>query len=459
MRELRRSLLDDVEGSIDRAAAAMKEVAEAAQAKQVEALRSELALFGVALSQREQDGSGAGLAEVNRLLEWLGDSVAGVHVTVQDAMGEASASIADRVAALETALREHGETTSEATLVAVRAELADRATDGTAVAELRSELRSAIGHVRTDLEALRPGLGSTERLADATAQGVAGLRAQVQEQTAALQRTLADGLAAMSIQVGEQLAAIRRESADLGEQLAVVRRESAEGVAALSTELGEQLAAIRREASTTSGRLGEQLAAVRRESAEGLAAVPAQLQGQLAELQQTVVDAARADARSRETALIQATDALNAQVAAIDREVSAGLEANARAGREQLASLGAVVETAMQEVAAALATVVDAQEHDAVGALRTELRDSLNSLQAAMAEAQREQQRVLRDELTDALVSLSQLVVDSTSTEASAQAERLEAIARRIDGLARTSTDLGTAQAELRALLLRIWGG
>ena len=93
-----------------------------------------------------------------------------------------------------------------------------------------------------------------------------------------------------------------------------------------------------------------------------------------------------------------------------------------------------------------------------VGTLERNLRDALSDAVRGDTDAQQEQQRILRDELADALASVAQLVVDTARSESQARAAAFDAAGQRIDQLARATAAVVGAQAELRTMLMQLWG-
>jgi hypothetical protein len=469
MLELRQALVEDVAHTVDQAASAMEAVARTGQDKGVEALRAELALFGVAFSQREQEGTQTGLAEVARLLDAIRDEVAGVHVTVQDVVGEADAAAGERLVELQDALRTVIEDANDAAAARFRALVAD-ASEGEAhgLGQLRIAMGGAFERLQSDLGDLGPAIGRVELVSSNAADGVAALRAQLNEQLTALRRMIAE---AMQAETRARETALLQFADELQARLGVIDRQQAAGLEASAKAQREHVDVLRAVIAAS-------------------ASLEASIQGQLQELQ-----AFRGSAASAASiASLEATvGAHGLEHVVLIREVAAsvaGLEAVVQGQRKDLEALKAtvasvaavsagpppteamrpVIEAAFADLRASLekreADVVEStvgqlrasiekRDEDPVDALREELAGTVRSLEWTLTEAQQNQQRILRDELADALVSVSQLVVD----EAKARAAELDAATRRIDELARATAQVAATQWELRELLLGIWGG
>jgi hypothetical protein len=447
MLELRHALVEDVAHTVDQAATAMQAVAAAGQDKGVEALRAELALFGVAFSQREQDGTQAGLAEVARLLDAVRDEVAGVHVTVQDVVGEADAAATERVVELQAALRTVIEDANEAAAARFRALVAD-ASEGEAhgLAQLRIAIGGAFERLQSDLAGLAPSMGRVELVSSNAADGVAALRAQLNEQLTGLRRVIAE---AMQAETRARETALLQATDELSAKLTVIDQQQAAGL--------------------------EGAAQAQREHLDGLRAVVTASARLEAGIQAQADDLAALRTASTSVARLEATTgAQHLEHVVIIREVAAqvaALEAVVQGQRKDLEALRAAVASAartstgpspseavrpvIEAAVADLRASLEQRGDDPVDALRKELGTTVRSLEWTLTEAQQNHQRMLRDELADALVSVSQLVVD----EAKSRATELEVATRRIDDLARATAQVAATQLELRELLLGIWGG
>jgi hypothetical protein len=119
----------------------------------------------------------------------------------------------------------------------------------------------------------------------------------------------------------------------------------------------------------------------------------------------------------------------------------------------------------VQELRTALAGLPQNGSEEVASQLRDELAGTFTSLERSLAdalqsdtEAQDQQQRVLRDELADALASVAQLVVDTARSEAQARSAAFDAAGQRIDQLARATAAVVGAQAELRNMMMQLWG-
>jgi hypothetical protein len=239
---------------------------------------------------------------------------------------------------------------------------------------------------------------------------------------------------------------------------------AADGVAALRAEGGEGLrATLKSDLEALMAQLGLGLASSM-ELAGGRSAEA--VQEELLAFRRSVGEALQHETRAQETALQVVSDELQATVASLDRKLTATLDLGARNERERIDALRSEVASAVGELRTALAEL----QREATGGpdlcqLRDELGGTFNSLERSLAEAlqsdtdaQEQQQRVLRDELADALASVAQLVVDTARSEAQARAAAFDAAGQRIDQLARATAAVVGAQAELRNMLVQLWG-
>jgi hypothetical protein len=374
MFELRVRLAEDIEGNIERIASEMRGAVEAGNARAAEALRAELA----AVQRELLETRGQETSELDRLVQTLRADVNALRVAVQTSVGEANRGDAEALAQLRTELRSAIERTTNDTVAALR----------------------------SDVAGLRASLGAVELAGAAAADGVAALRA---EGGTGLRETLKGDLEALLAQLGVGLVAAMEQAGGRG----------AEAVQ-------EELLAFRR----------------------------------------SIGEALQKETRARETALQVVSDELQTTVASLDRKLTTTLEEGAQTERERIEGLRRDVETAIDELRA---TVREAQSQTAGGGaleqLRKELGSTFSSLERSLADvlqsdadAQDQQQRALRDELADALASVAQLVVDTARSEAQARATAFDSAGQRIDQLARATAAVVGAQAELRNMLVQLWG-
>ncbi|MDQ2648041.1 MAG: hypothetical protein M3Z03_00640, partial [Actinomycetota bacterium] len=374
MMELRVRLAEDVEGNLERVAAATRDAIEAANSRTADALRAELAVFQRATEERRDNET----SSLDQLVQSLRGEIEGLRATLHTVVAEANTGDAEAIAQLRSELRTVIERTTQETVAALR----------------------------SDVAGLRTSLGAVELAGAAAADGVAALRAEGGE---GLRGTLRSDLESLMTQLGLGLASSMERTSG----------RSAEAVQ-------EELLAFRR----------------------------------------SIGEALQQETRARETALQVVSDELQATVAGLDRKITATLDVGARTERERLDALREDVAAALDDLRTTLREgVADRGDDEALTALRDELRDSVRTLETTLGDAlrgdtdaQRAQQRALRDELADALGSVAELVVDTARSEAQSRAAAFDAAGQRIDQLARATAAVVGAQAELRNMLMQLWG-
>lgn len=360
--------------------------------------------------------------EVDRLAKLMtdGDSSIRAELTKLQRDGEvARAGTGDQVAALVEGLTAelHAEVSKlRASLGGALAELASG--DVAAMAELRSDLRAVIERttgdtvaaMRSDVASIRAALSSVELAGTAAADGVAALRA---ESGPHLRDGIRGDLEALVAQLGLGLTATIERTDD------------------------RSLEALREAMGTVRLGLEEALRNEGRRRDETLRSVQEELVG-----------------------------SLTSTMGEIGPAVTAGVDATAAAAKEHLDTLRVEVEASLIALRTTLRdSLAKDKTPDLAARLGRELGATLESLEQALADtlqtdsdSHAQQQRVLRDELADALAAVAQLVVDTARGEAHARSSAFEATGQRIDQLARAISAVVTAQADLRAAFLQRFG-